>query len=100
MRAENRRPTLLVNAAPPFAEATAELLLLEGCPHQVLEGLLLAAKTLHAEAAVVYLPGDAPLAAERLRAAWARLMESHILPEPPALRLIVVSGEAQISGGG
>ena len=49
LRAENRRPTLLVNAAPPFAEATAELLLLEGCPHQVLEGLLLAAKTLHAE---------------------------------------------------
>ena len=38
-------------------------------------------------AAVVYLPGDAPLAAERLQAAWARFMESHILPEPPALRL-------------
>lgn len=94
-RAENRHPTLLINAAPPFAEATPELLLLEGCPHQVLEGILLAAKTLHAEAAVVYLPGDAPLAAERLQAAWARLMESHILPEPPPLSLVVISGEAR-----
>ncbi|MCL4502934.1 MAG: hypothetical protein M1438_13960 [Deltaproteobacteria bacterium] len=50
LQAENRHPILLINAAPPLAEATAELLLLEGCPHQVLEGILLAAKTLHAQA--------------------------------------------------
>ena len=95
LRAESQRPILVVNAAPPFAEATAEMLLLEGCPHQVLEGILLAAKTLHVEAAVVYLPGDAPLTAERLQAAWTRLVESHILPEPPPIQLTVVCGEAR-----
>ncbi|MCX5891071.1 MAG: FAD-dependent oxidoreductase [Deltaproteobacteria bacterium] len=95
LRAENQRPILVVNAAPPFAGATAEMLLLEGCPHQVLEGILLAAKTLHIEAAVVYLPSDATLAAARLQAAWTQLLESHILPEPPPLQLTVVSGEAR-----
>jgi len=95
LRVEKRRPLLVINAAPPFAEATADMLLLEGCPHQVLEGILLAAKTLQAEAAVVYLPGNAPLAAARLKAAWDRLIESNILPEPPPLDLLVLSGEAR-----
>ena len=45
-RAEKQRPLLVVNAAPPFPSATADMLLLEGCPHQVLEGIILAAKTL------------------------------------------------------
>lgn len=93
LRAEKQRPILVVNAAPPFPLSTAEILLLEGCPHQVLEGILLAAKTLQAEAAVVYLPANAPLAAERLRAAWARLNESRILPEAAPVNLAILSGE-------
>ena len=71
------------------------MLLLEGCPHQVLEGILLAAKTLQAEAAVVYLPANAPLAVERLQAAWHRLVQSRILPEATPLHLVIISGEAR-----
>ncbi|MGO9621055.1 MAG: FAD-dependent oxidoreductase [Desulfobaccales bacterium] len=94
-RAEKQRPLLVVNAAPPFPSATADVLLLEGCPHQVLEGIMLAAKTLQAEAAVVYLPANAPLAAERLQAAWTRLNQSRILPEATPLKLIIIAGESR-----
>jgi NADH-quinone oxidoreductase subunit F len=95
LRVEKQRPILVVNAAPPYPEATAEMLLLEGCPHQVLEGILLAAKTLQAEAAVVYLPANAPLAVERLQAAWHRLIQSRILPEATPLHLVIISAEAR-----
>jgi NADH-quinone oxidoreductase subunit F len=95
LRVEKQRPILVVNAAPPFPDATPEMLLLEGCPHQVLEGILLAAKTLQAPAALVYLPAGASLAAERLRAAWDRLLAAHILPEAAPLDLYVLSDEAR-----
>jgi NADH:ubiquinone oxidoreductase subunit F (NADH-binding) len=59
---EKQRPILVVNAAPPSPHATSEMLLLEGVPHQVLEGILLAVNTLQAEAVIVYLPAEATLA--------------------------------------
>jgi len=46
------------------------MLLLEGVPHQVIEGILLAVNTLQAEAVIVYLPAEATLARERLRYCW------------------------------
>ncbi len=67
LRVEKQRPILVVNAAPPYPQATAEMLLLEGVPHQVIEGILLAVNTLQAEAVIVYLPAEATLARERLR---------------------------------
>ena len=77
---EKQRPILVVNAAPPYPQATAEMLLLEGVPHQVIEGILLAVNTLQAEAVIVYLPAEATLARERLRYCWDKLLQSNILP--------------------
>ena len=80
LRVEKQRPILVVNAAPPYPQATAEMLLLEGVPHQVIEGILLAVNTLQAEAVIVYLPAEATLARERLRYCWDKLLQSNILP--------------------
>ena len=80
LRVEKQRPILVVNAAPPYPQATAEMLLLEGVPHQVIEGILLAVNTLQAEAVIVYLPAEATLARERLRYCWDKLLQSNVLP--------------------
>ena len=80
LRVEKQRPILVVNAAPPCPQATSEMLLLEGVPHQVFEGILLAVNTLQAEAVIVYLPAEATLARERLRYCWEKLLQSNILP--------------------
>ncbi len=93
LRVEKEQPILIINAAAPTPQATGEMFLLEGCPHQVLEGILLAAKTLKAQAAVVYLPTEAPLALERLQQAWEALCASRILPaKGPRLDLKIVAG--------
>jgi NADH-quinone oxidoreductase subunit F len=80
LRVEKHRPILVVNASPPCPQATAEILLLEGVPHQVIEGILLAVNTLQAEAVIVYLPAEATLARERLRYCWDKMLQSTILP--------------------
>ena len=80
LRVEKQRPILVVNAAPPSPHATSEMLLLEGVPHQVLEGILLAVNTLQAEAVIVYLPAEATLARERLRYCWEKLLQGNVLP--------------------
>jgi NADH:ubiquinone oxidoreductase subunit F (NADH-binding) len=66
LRVEKQRPVLVVNAAPPSSSASSDILLLEGVPHQVLEGIMLAVNTLKAEAVIVYLPAEATLARKRL----------------------------------
>ncbi len=93
LRIQKQSPILVVNAAPPFAQATPEMFLLEGCPHQVLEGILLAANTLQTQAVVLYLPGEARLAEERLRGAWESLSKSRIIPDH--LDLEILTGEAR-----
>ncbi|MFA5110821.1 MAG: FAD-dependent oxidoreductase [Desulfobaccales bacterium] len=96
LRVEKQRPILVVNAAPPCPQATAEILLLEGVPHQVLEGILLAANTLQADAVIVYLPAEATLARERLRYAWKKLLEGNVLPpSQKPIHLEILSGEAR-----
>ena len=93
LRVEKEQPILLVNAAAATPLASPEMFLLEGCPHQVLEGILLAAKTLKAQAAVVYVPDEAGLARERLLQAWEALQHSPVWPrKEPLIDLRVVSG--------
>ncbi len=99
LRVEKTRPVLLVNAALPFPQPTAETFLLEGCPHQVLEGILLAAQTLKAPAAVVYLPAESTLARERLQQAWETFRASRLWPaREPLVDLEIVSGHARFLG--
>jgi NADH-quinone oxidoreductase subunit F len=96
LRVEKQRPILVVNAAPPCSQATAEMLLLEGVPHQVLEGILLAVNTLQAEAVIVYLPAEAALARERLGYCWEKLWQGNVLPaSQPRIDLEILAGEAR-----
>ena len=96
LRVEKQRPILVVNAAPPSPHATSEMLLLEGVPHQVLEGILLAVNTLQAEAVIVYLPAEATLARERLRYCWEKLLQGNVLPaSQKPIDLEILSGEAR-----
>ncbi len=79
-RVEKRQPILTLNGAPPLAQTTPAMFMVEGVPHQVLEGVLLAAQTLKAKAVVIYLPEDATLAVERLKAAWESFQQSRLWP--------------------
>ena len=93
LRLEKDQPLLVVNAAPPFAGATGEAFLLEGCPHLVLEGILLAAKTLKAQAAIIYLPAECQLSYQRLQQAWEAFKASHLWPRQERLiDLHIVTG--------
>jgi len=96
LRVEKEQPLLLVNAAPPTPEASSEMFLLEGCPHQVVEGILLAAKTLKAQAALVYLAEGDMLARERLEAAIRACIAAPIWPrKEPLIEVKVVSGHGR-----
>lgn len=96
LRVEKQQPILVVNAAPPTPHASGEMLLLEGCPHQVLEGILLAAKTLKAEAAIVYVAEEDELARERLQQAIKACVAAPIWPRTePLIEVKVVSGHGR-----
>jgi NADH-quinone oxidoreductase subunit F len=96
LRVEQQRPVLVVNAAPPCPHATPEMLMLEGVPHQVLEGILLAVNTLQAQAVIVYLPAEATLARERLRYCWDKLWQGNVLPESQKpIDFEIITGEAR-----
>ncbi|MDP1552133.1 MAG: NADH-ubiquinone oxidoreductase-F iron-sulfur binding region domain-containing protein [Methanobacteriaceae archaeon] len=55
--------------------------LLESDPHSVLEGILIAAKTIRAEKAYIYCRAEYPLALERLKIAIAQMKERGFLGE-------------------
>jgi NADH-quinone oxidoreductase subunit F len=55
--------------------------LLESDPHSVLEGILIAAKTIGAEKAYIYCRAEYPLALERLKIAIAQMKERGFLGE-------------------
>ncbi len=96
LRVEKEQPILVVNAAPPIAQASSEAYLLEGCPHQVLEGVLLAAKTLKAQAAIIYLAEDDEFARERLEQAMQACVTAPIWPrKEPLIPLKVVAGHGR-----
>jgi NADH-quinone oxidoreductase subunit F len=96
LRVEKEQPILVINAAPPTPDASGEMFLLEGCPHQVLEGILLAAKTLTAQSAIVYLADEDNLARERLQQAWEAFQAAPIWPrKEPLIELKVVAGHGR-----
>ncbi|MBC7358534.1 MAG: FAD-dependent oxidoreductase [Desulfacinum sp.] len=70
---------VVVNACTPAWEAGPELLLLEGVPHQVLEGALLASGVLAADRILFLVPRQARTARERLGEALRVLLQSDLL---------------------
>ncbi|QCQ22483.1 NAD(P)-binding protein [Desulfoglaeba alkanexedens] len=70
--------TLVVQGCLPATTVTGDLLLVEGCPHQLIEGAILAAALVKARHVVVLVPARAHLARERLEHAWTDLQESEI----------------------
>lgn len=96
LRVEKEQPILVVNAAQPTPHASADAYLLEGVPHQVLEGVLLAAKTLKAVAAIIYVAEEDELARERLEAAHKACRAAPIWPrKEPLVEVMVVSGHGR-----
>ncbi len=96
IRVEKKHPILVVNGAPPVAQASPATYLTEGLPHQVLEGVLLATQTLRVPAVVIYLPEDATLAVERLRQAWDAYKASRLWPaKEPLVELHIVAGKGR-----
>ncbi len=96
LRVEKEQPIIVVNAAPPTPDASSETFLLEGCPHQVLEGVLLAAKTLKAQAAIIYVAEEDELARERLQQAMQACVAAPIWPrKEPLIEIKVVSGHGR-----
>ena len=96
LRVEKEQPIIVVNAAPPTPDASSEMFLLEGCPHQVIEGILLAAKTLKAQTAIVYLTEEDELARERLQQAMDACVAAPIWPKKePLVEIRVVTGHGR-----
>ncbi len=95
-RVEKRQPILALNGAPPVLTASPAIYMVEGVPHQILEGVLLAAQTLKAKAVVIYLPEEATLALERLRAAWEAFQKSRLWPaKEPLPDIYLISGKGR-----
>ena len=95
-RVEKRQPVLALNGAPPLEATTPAMYMVEGVPHQVLEGVLLAAQTLKAKAVVIYLPEDAVLAVERLQAAWESFLASRLWPaKEPLVDIYIITAKGR-----
>jgi NADH-quinone oxidoreductase subunit F len=95
-RVEKKRPLLVVNGASPMLQPGPTRYVVEGIPHQVLEGVFLAAKTLDAVAVVIYLPEDATLALERLKGAWEAFKTSRLWPsKEPLVDLHIIGGKGR-----
>jgi NADH-quinone oxidoreductase subunit F len=54
-------------------------LLMESTPHQLIEGMIVAARAIEADVAYIFLRGEYILSAERLRKALAEAYENHFL---------------------
>jgi len=70
---------LICNADEGDPGAFMNRSLIEGDPHSVLEGMLIAAYTIGASEGFVYIRAEYPLAIERLRSAIARMRELGLL---------------------
>jgi NADH:ubiquinone oxidoreductase subunit F (NADH-binding)/NADH:ubiquinone oxidoreductase subunit E len=86
---------LVVNAEEGEPGVFKDRHLLEGDPHRVIEGALIAAYAIGAEDVFVYVNGQASLAIERLRAALRAAVSSQVLGSTWACRVEVREG-----GGG
>lgn len=89
-RESKKRAVLVVNACVPAACADPGQWLLEGAPHQLLEGCLLACGVLHTAQVMILLPTWAATARERVEKAWENLRTSELFPDlPPDFQLEV-----------
>ncbi|MFQ5792864.1 MAG: NADH-quinone oxidoreductase subunit F, partial [Acidobacteriota bacterium] len=70
---------LICNGSEGDPGTFSNKLLFESNPHLVLEGMLIAAYAIHAEAGYVYCPAEYPLALERLRIAVGQMEEYGLL---------------------
>lgn len=74
------RPVYLVANADEMEPGTfKDRLLLEGDPHQLIEGMIIAAYAIEAEVAYIFLRGEYTVAEGRLRQALAEAYEHHLL---------------------
>ena len=74
------RPKYLIANADEMEPGTfKDRLLLEGNPHQLLEGMLISAYAIEAETAYIFLRGEYVLAAQRLAQAIAEAYDKHYL---------------------
>ena len=95
-RVEKRQPILTLNGAAPLSSASPAMFIVEGIPHQVLEGVLLAAQTLKAKAVVIYLPEEATLAVDRLRAAWEAFQKARLWPvKEPLVDIYIIADKGR-----
>ncbi len=96
IRLEKTRPLLLINGAMPMVQPGPTRLMVEGLPHQVLEGALLAAQTLRSPAVIIYMLEDAHLAVERLKKAWQGFQSSRLWPaKEPLVDVHIVTGKGR-----
>jgi NADH-quinone oxidoreductase subunit F len=74
------RPKYLVANADEMEPGTfKDRLLMEGDPHQLIEGMIVAAWAIQADVAYIFLRGEYTLCAERLQRALAEAYEHHYL---------------------
>jgi NADH-quinone oxidoreductase subunit F len=74
------RPKYLVANADEMEPGTfKDRLLMEGDPHQLVEGMVVAAYAIQADVAYIFLRGEYLLSAERLRQAIAEAYDNHYL---------------------
>ncbi len=74
------RPKYLVANADEMEPGTfKDRLLMEGDPHQLIEGMIVAAYAIQADVAYIFLRGEYVLAAQRLNRAIAETYEAHYL---------------------
>ena len=78
---ESDRRCLICNADEGDPGAFMNRSLIEGDPHAVLEGMLIAAYTIGAGEGTIYIRAEYPLAIQRLRSAIARMRELGLLGE-------------------
>jgi len=76
---ESDRRCLICNADEGDPGAFMNRSLIEGDPHAVLEGMLIAAYTIGAVEGTIYIRAEYPLAIQRLRSAIARMRELGLL---------------------
>jgi len=82
-RAHPRPRYLVVNAEEGEPAVFKDRYVIEGDPHLLVEGVLIAARAVEAERVYVYVNGEAALAAERLRTALAQAREHGLLDDAP-----------------
>ena len=78
---ESDKRYLICNADEGDPGAFMNRSLIEGDPHAVLEGMLIAAYTIGASEGYIYIRAEYPLAIERLKSAIARMAELGLLGE-------------------